>query len=175
MSDAGFQPVDTFSWDINRAERSQQVRLLAPLLEERWGRIWFLERLGCPCTREEAYAAQVFHLCFPLRDVFTADYKQCRGHSDLEDQFIAYYNQLFELPEDFVQQVWRTAPGDEIRHPAAGGRAGWYNDFLDERVRDRDLRERARNVRRILSATVTCGSVPAMCAGYWAPRPTCSS
>jgi hypothetical protein len=150
-ADTRFEAVDTFSWQINRAERSQQVRLLAPLLHEPWGRIWFLEKLECPCAGEEAYAAQVFHLCFPLRDTFTADYYQCRGKPHLEDQFIAYYNRLFELPEGFgVQEVWRTAPGNEIRHPAAGGRAGWYVDFLKERIRDSDLRERARNVRRIL-------------------------
>ena len=151
MPDAGFQPVDTFSWDINRAERNQQVRLVAPLLERPWGRAWFLERLACPCTGEEAYAAQVFHLCFPLRDLFTADYYQCRGDPQLEEQFIAYYNRLFDLPEGFgIDEVWRTAPGNEIRHPGAGGRAGWYLAFLDERIPDRDLRERARNMRRML-------------------------
>lgn len=146
-----FRPVDTFSWEINRAERTQQIRLLAPLLERPWGRAWFLERLACPCTGQEAHAAQVFHLCFPLRDLFTADYRQCRGHPDLEDQFIAYYNRLFDLPEGFgIDEVWRTAPGHEIRHPAAGGRAGWYAAFLDERIPDRDLRQRASNLGRVL-------------------------
>ncbi|MBC8264591.1 MAG: hypothetical protein H8E47_10765 [Anaerolineales bacterium] len=146
-----FQPVPTFSWDINRAERSLQVSLLAPLLERPEGRLWFLQRLGCPCSVEEAQAAQVFHLCFPLRDLFTADYYRCRGKPYLEDQFIAYYNRLFGLPEDFgVDEVWRTAPGGEIRHPAAGGRAGWYDDFLRERISDENLCGRARNVRRIL-------------------------
>jgi hypothetical protein len=149
--DAEFHPVGTFSWEINRAERSLQVRLLAPLLERPWGRIWLLEKLGCPCSGEEAHATQVFHLCFPLRDIFSADYYRCRGTPNLEDQFIAYYNQLFDLPEGFgIQEVWRTAPGAEIRHPAAGGRAGWYDEFLDERIPDTDLRERARNVSRIL-------------------------
>jgi len=146
-----FEPVDTFSWEINRAERSLQVRLLAPLLQHPWGRIWLLDKLRCPCSHEEAHAAEAYHLCFPLRDVFTADYYQCRGNSHLEDQFVAYYNQLFDLPEGFgIQEVWRTAPGGEIRHPAAGGRAGWYAEFLDERIPDPDLRERARNVTRIL-------------------------
>jgi hypothetical protein len=46
--------------------------------------------------------------------------------------------------------VWRTAPGGEIRHPAAGGRAGWYDDFLRERIPDENLCGRARSVRRIL-------------------------
>lgn len=149
--DAAFCPVDTFSWEINRSERSYQVRLLVPLLEEPWGRIWFLERLKCPCAGEEAYAAQVFHLCFPLRDLFSADYDQCRGKPHLEAQFIEYYNQLFGLPAGSgVQEVWRTAPDDEIRHPGAGGRAGCYDDFFDERILDRDLREHARNVRQML-------------------------
>jgi len=146
-----FQPISDFSFDINRAERSQQVRWLVPLLAQPEGRIWFLERLRCLRTPEEAREAKVFHLCFPLRDIFTADYYQCRGHPQLEDQFIAYYNRLFGLPEDFgVQEVWRTAPGGEIRHPAAGGRAGWYDDFLRERVPDQTLQTQARNVRRML-------------------------
>ena len=146
-----FQPISTFSQEINRAERSHQVRWLAPLLDQPEGRAWFLERLQCPCAHDEARAADVFHLCFPLRDIFTHDYKQCRGTPHLENQFIAYYNRLFGLPEDFgVQEVWRTAPGGEIRHPAAGGRAGWYNDFLQERVPDQTLQTQARNVRRML-------------------------
>lgn len=58
---------------------------------------------------------------------------------------------MFGLPEGFgVQEVWLTAPNGEIRHPAAGGRAGWYEDFLEERVDDESLRCRARNMRRML-------------------------
>jgi hypothetical protein len=150
-ADTQFQPVSTFSWEINRAERSRQVRWLAPLLDQPEGRAWFLERLACPCSPNEARTAEVFHLCFPLGDVFTADYHRCRGTPHLEDQFIAYYNPLFGLPEDFgVNEVWRTAPGGEIRHPGGRGRAGWYDDFLRERIPDDVLYERARNVRRML-------------------------
>jgi len=146
-----FQPVTTFCWAINRAERSQQVRWLAPLLDQPEGCAWFLERLECPCTRDEARAADVFHLCFPLRDIFTADYYQCRSTPHLEDKFIDYYNRLFDLPEGFgVNAVWRTAPGGEIRHPGGGGRAGWYNDFLRERISDKELYKCARDVRRML-------------------------
>lgn len=146
-----FRPVETFSWQINRAERTQQVRLLVPLLDRPEGRAWFLGRLRCPCTPEEALEAEVFHLCFPLRDIFTADYYQCRGKRRLEDQFIAYYNRLFGLPDDFgVREVWRTAPGGEIRHPAAGGRAGWYDGFLRARIPDQILYTCARDVRRML-------------------------
>jgi hypothetical protein len=150
-AEQGFQPVATFCWEINRAERSRQVRWLAPLLDRPEGCAWFLERLHCPCTPDEARTADVFHLCFPLRDIFTCDYNQCRGTPHLEDQFIAYYNRLFGLPEDFgVQEVWRTALGGEIHHPAAGGRAGWYEDFLRERVVDQTLQTQAHNVRRML-------------------------
>lgn len=150
-SEAQFQPVSTFSWEINRAERSRQVRWLAPLLDRPVGRAWFLERLDYPGTTDEAREAEVFHLCFPLRDVLTADYYQCRGTWHLEDQFIAYYNRLFGLPDDFgVQEVWRTAPGGEIRHPAAGGQAGWYDRFLQERISDQTLYNKARDVRRML-------------------------
>jgi len=146
-----FRPVETFSWQINRAERTQQVRLLVPLLDRPEGRAWFLGRLRCPCTPEEALEAEVFHLCFPLRDIFTADYYQCRGKRPLEDQFIAYYNRLFGLPEDFgIQEVWRTAPRGEIRHPGAGGRAGWYESFLRARIHDEGLYARARRVGRML-------------------------
>jgi hypothetical protein len=146
-----FKPVDAFCWEINRAERSRQVRWLAPLLDRSEGCVWVLEKLAYPGTADEARAAQVFHLCFPLRDVFTADYYQCRGKPDLEEQFIAYYNQLFDLPEHFgIQEVWRTAPGGAIRHPGAGGRAGWYDRFLQERIPDRVLYNKARDARRML-------------------------
>ena len=146
-----FKRITTFSWKINRAERSRQVHLLAPLLEQPKGRAWLLQRLACPCSVAEAQAAQVFHLCFPLRDVLTADYYQCRGKPDLEDQFIAYYNRIFGLPEDFgIQEVWRTAPDGEIRHPGAGGRAGWYEAFLQERIPDETLYAQVRDVRRML-------------------------
>ena len=146
-----FQLIETFSWKINRAERSHQVRWLAPLLDQPEGRAWFLEQLQCPCTPDEARAAEVFHLCFPLRDLFSADYEQCRGRPHLEAQFIAHYNRLFCLPEDFgITEVWRTAPDGQIRHPGARGRAGWYDAFLRERVSDDDLFTRARDVRRML-------------------------
>lgn len=151
MPDQIFQPVSTFDFEVNRAERSHQVRWLAPLLAQSEGRVWFLRRLNCPCSQEEARAAQVSHLCFPLRDLFTADYYHCRGHTELENQFITYYNDVFGLPAGFgVQKVWRTAPNGEIRHPAAGGRAGWYEAFLEERIASEALRIRARNVRRML-------------------------
>ena len=146
-----FQPASEFTFNINRSERTRQVRWLAPLLAEPRGRVWFLEELGCSCSAKEAQKATVFHLCFPLRDIFTADYYQCRGNADLEDQFIAYYNRLFDLPEGFgIDEVWRTAPNNEIRHPAAGGRSGWYEAFLQKRIPDEVLYTQARDVRRML-------------------------
>ena len=146
-----FEPVDSFSWEINRSERTRQARWLVPLLQLPEGRAWFLKRLECPCSSGEASAAEVFHFCFPLRDVFTSDYYQCRRKRPLEDQFIPYYNHLFGLPKDFgVERIWHTGPDRAIRHPAAGGRAGWYEDFLKERIPDEKLYTRARNMRRML-------------------------
>lgn len=146
-----FEPLNEFSFEINRSERSHQARYLVPVLREPDGRAWLLEELDCPCSAEEARAAEVFHLCFPLRDIFTADYKNCRGNSELEGQFIAYYNRLFGLPENFgIQSVWRNAPNNALRHPVAGGRAGWYKAFLRERVSDETLYARARNLCRML-------------------------
>ena len=146
-----FQPVPSFSWDINRAERSYQARWLVPLLDRAEGRIWFLDQLASPCVQGEARAARVFHLCFPLKDIFSDDFDRCRGKPQLEDEFIAYYNQLFDLPPSFgVHEVWRTAPDDQIRHPAAGGKAGWYEAFLKERIPDREFYNKARNARRML-------------------------
>lgn len=146
-----FQPVDKFTWEINRSERTRQARWLVPLLEHPGARAWFLERLQCPCGYDEALAAQVFHFCFPLRDVFTADYYECRGKRPLEDQFIAYYNRLFGLPQAFgIEEVWHTGPGGVIRHPAAGGRAGWYEVFLQKCIPDPKLYARARDIRRML-------------------------
>lgn len=130
-----FQPVSDFSFDINRAERAQQVRFLVPLLADPEGRVWFLERLGCPCTTDEAQNAEPFHFVFPLRDLFTADYYTCRGDAEREAEFIAHYNQLFGLSSDFgADTVWRTRPGGPIRHPAAPGRKGWHRAFLAEHV-----------------------------------------
>jgi hypothetical protein len=130
-----FQPASTFSWKINRAERAQQVRFLVPLLADPEGRVWFLERLDCPCTADEVRAARPFHFIFPLRDLFTADYYACRGDAEREAEFIAHYNQLFGLSNDFgADTVWRTRPGDPIRHPAAPGRKGWHRAFLAEHV-----------------------------------------
>lgn len=146
-----FTPISTFNWKINRAERSHQVRFLAPLLEQPKGLIWFLEQLDCQVSNEDVPNAEIFHLCFPLRDIFTVDYKNCRGVPHLEDQFIAYYNRLFGLPEYFgVNEVWKTAPGGTIRHPAAGGRAGLYEAFLQERISNIEHYELARNMRRML-------------------------
>ena len=146
-----FEPVDTFSWEINRSERTRQARWLVPLLELPQGRAWFLERLECPCSPQEAAAAEVFHFCFPLRDVFTSDYYQCRRKRPLEDQFIPYSNRLFGLPDDFgIEEVWHTGPDGAIRHPAAGGRAGWYEDFLRRKIPDEKLYALARNMRRML-------------------------
>lgn len=146
-----FQPVASFSWETNRSERTHQVRWLVPLLQHPEGRAWFLENIKCPSPPEHARLADVFHLCFPLRDIFSYDYDTCRGIPPLEDQFMAYYNHLFGLPEDFgIEGVWRTAPGRHIRHPAAGGRAGWYEEFLKERIADKDEYRRARDMRRML-------------------------
>jgi hypothetical protein len=97
---------------------------------------------------EEIVEAQVFHFCFPLRDIFTMDYSACRGDQDLEDQFVAYYSELFCLP--LMPSIWRTEPDGPIRHPAAGGRVGWHDAYLKERIECQDLYRRARDVRRIL-------------------------
>lgn len=144
-----FQPVSAFTWEINRAERSRQIRWLVPLLDAPEGREWFLERLGCPCSAAEAASSQAFHLCFPLRDILTADYYQCRGNPSLEDEFIRYYNCLLGLPADFgITEIWHTAPRGEIRHPAAPGRSGWSDEFLRDRIADQDLYKSARDARR---------------------------
>ena len=45
-----FQPAPDFTYEINRAERTQQARLLVPLLADPRGRAWFLEGLQIPCT-----------------------------------------------------------------------------------------------------------------------------
>lgn len=69
FSEMQSQPVATFSWDINCVERSLQVRRLLPLLDQSEGYVWFLERLNRCCTWDQAWASEVFHLCFRLRDI----------------------------------------------------------------------------------------------------------
>lgn len=146
-----FEPVGAFSWEVNRSERTLQARWLVPLLDLPEGRAWFLKRLECPCSPQEAAVAEVFHFCFPLRDILTADYWDSRHKGTHQDEFVCYYNRLFALPDDFgVDDVWRTAVGGVLRHPAAPGRAGWHESFLEQHIADKELHSRARNVRRML-------------------------
>jgi len=148
-----FKPVEEFNFAINRAERTVQARWLVPLLRLTEGRHWLLHELGVKTSHENAEATHVYHLCFPLRDVFTNDYWQCRKtkNKKLEEQFIAFYNRLFGLPDNFgVEEIWLTAPSGEIRHPGAPGRAGWFDDFLRERIPIKELYDKARNARRML-------------------------
>jgi len=148
-----FKPVEEFNFEINRAERTVQSRWLVPLLRLTEGRRWLLRKLDVPTSPENAEATQVYHLCFPLRDIFTKDYLQCREtkNKKLEEQFIAFYNRLFGLPEGFgVADVWLTAPGGNIRHPGAPGRAGWFDAYLRERIPTEALYDKARNARRML-------------------------
>ena len=128
-----------------------QARWLVPLLSTSEGRQWFLTKLEVPCPRHEADTATVFHLCFPLRDIFTADYYQSLDHRDSQRQLVADYNRLFGLPEDFgLDDVWRKKPGSDIRHPGASGRAGWSEAFLEKHVSGPSLRKKARDARRML-------------------------
>ena len=153
MKNTEFKPAEEFNFEINRAERTVQARWLVPLLRLTEGRHWLLHELGVKIPHEIAEATHVYHLCFPLRDVFTNDYWQCRKtkNKKLEEQFIAFYNRLFGLPESFgVGEVWLTAPSGEIRHPGAPGRAGWFDDFLRERIPINELYDKARNARRML-------------------------
>lgn len=151
MPSKPFQPVASFDFDVNRAERTQQVRFLVPLLATPAGRAWFLQRLDCPLTADEAERSQSFHLCFPLGDLFTADYYSCRKDPGLAEQFILYYNVLFGLPSGFGREnVWLTAPGKELRHPAARGQSGWHKAFLEQRVADTELYDMARRLVELL-------------------------
>lgn len=128
-----FQPVSDFNFEVNRAERTQQVRYLVPLLTYAKGREWFLEELHCPCSADEARRARPYHLAFPLRDLFTTDFYHCSDNPELEISLIRYYNRLFGLPVDYgVDTIWRTHSGGPIRHPAAPGRSGWHRQFLSE-------------------------------------------
>ena len=145
-----FRPVSEFGFEVNRAERAQQVRLLVPLLADPERRVWFLDRIGCPCTPEEAGTAEPFHFVFSLRDLFTADYRACRGDAEREAQFIVYYNMLFGLPAEFgASTIWRTHPGGPIRHPAAPGRGGWHRAFLAQHLSPEDV-DRLVGIRQLL-------------------------
>jgi len=154
LTEGYFKPVGEFNFDVNRAERAQQVRLLAPLLADPEGRLWILERLGCPCTVDEARAAEPFHFVFPLRDLFTFDYNQCRSDPKLESGLIVYYNDLFGLSAEFgadfgADTIWRTHPDGPIRHPAAPGRKGWHLDFLTHYLPPHQV-ERLMRIRQLL-------------------------
>lgn len=130
---ATFQPTPEFTMDVNRAERSWQVRWLAPLLARADGLQWFLQRIGLTVSMAEAEASvdDVYHLCFPLRDMLARELQHCRGTSALEDQLIAYYDQLVDdglarYHERFgraqtavPRHAWRQSPGETISHPVA--------------------------------------------------------
>jgi len=148
---SAFEPLARYSWELNRSRRGWQVRWLVPLLERPEGRSWLLrEKLRCPCAPEEAAQAEVFHFCRPLGDLFEADYEHCLGQTDSEDAFIAYYNRLFGLPEDFgLNELWRNAPGGELRPPSS-----WDRAFLRRRVADKASRKRASAMARLLAAEV---------------------
>lgn len=147
----GFQPIASYSWGITHSQRSWQVHWLAPLLERADGRAWLLrDKLRCPCTPDEAAQAEVFHFCRPLGELLDADLGRCQGETASQEGFIAYYNQLFGLPEAFgLDGIWRSAPGGELRHPRDWGRA-----FLRRHVADKALRKRASAVARLLETEV---------------------
>lgn len=144
-----FGPIASYSWELVRAERAWQVRWIVPLLEGAEGRAWFLrEALRCPCPPDEAAGAEAFHFCRPLGDLFDADYARVLGKPALEEAFIAYYNRLFGLGEGpALSEVWRSAPGGALRHPA--GRPGWDNATL-RHLADKAQRRRAGMVARTL-------------------------
>ncbi|MBN1247614.1 MAG: hypothetical protein JXC32_08135 [Anaerolineae bacterium] len=135
MIGGSFSLVSDFDFAINRAERTQQVRWLVPLLTMPEGRVWFLREIECPCSEAEARHSRPYHLAFPLRDLFTADFYACRQKPEREKALIAYYNGLFGLPSDYDAETFRRRhPGGPIRHPAAPGRSGWHRDFLAQHV-----------------------------------------
>lgn len=135
-----FVPVPDFDFDINRAERTQQVRYLVPLLATPEGRTWFLRRIARPCSDDEAREGQLYHLAFPLRDLFTADFHTCRAkpvteRARWEDALITYYNTLFGLPLDYGTDTIsrRSLAGqsviqrrlDELAGTGASWRSSW--------------------------------------------------
>lgn len=145
-----FHPVAEFDFKVNRAERTQQVRLLVPLLAEPKGRVWFLQQLNCPCTEAEAHEAQPYHLAFPLRDLVSRDLDNSRGDTAREATFITYYNRLFGLLNDYgADTIWRTRPGGTVRHPAARGRSGWHRRFLSEYLPPGEV-EKLMDIRQLL-------------------------
>lgn len=145
-----FHPVAEFDFEVNRAERTQQARLLVPLLAEPKGRVWFLQQLNCPCIEDEASKAQPYHLAFPLRDLVSWDLHNSRGDPAREAAFIRYYNQLFGLPDDYgADTIWRTQPGGTIRHPAARGRGGWHRRFLSGHLSPEEV-EKLIAIRQLL-------------------------
>ncbi len=148
--EAQFHPVAEFDFAVNRAERTQQARLLVPLLAEPKGRVWFLRQLNCPCTEAEAHKAQPYHLAFPLRDMVSKDLHNSRGDTTREAAFIIHYNRLFGLPDDYgADTIWRTRPGGTIRHPAARGRGGWHRRFLSEYLSSEEM-EKLMAIRQLL-------------------------
>lgn len=155
MPNSAFTPIPDFTFAINRAERTEQVRRLVPLLASPEGRAWLLREIACPCSEAEARAGQPYHLAFPLRDLFTADFYACRekegaDRSACEAALIGYYNGLFDLPEDYgAGTFWRRHEGGPIRHPAAPGRSGWHRSFLARYVEPDEV-ERLMRVRQLL-------------------------
>ncbi len=150
---APFNPTQLFTWESNGDARSWQVRWLVPLLNSPEGRVWFLERLHCPCSTESARGAQVFHFCHPLRDLFRQDFRQCQGDREQEDRFIAYYNELFGLPSACgIDRVWRPPHKDSLHLPDLDGKAGWSIKLLRKHIAVDRFRKRARWISALMRA-----------------------
>lgn len=150
MTQNSLVPIPNFDFDINRSERTEQVRRLVPLLASPEGRAWFLRQIACPCSGAEAREGRPYHLAFPLRDLFTADFYASRRKPAHEAALIAIYNELFGLPADYgAATFWRHHVGGPIRHPAAPGRSGWHRQFLSQYVEPDEV-ERLMRVRQLL-------------------------
>lgn len=144
---------------------------LRPLLQQPDGRAWFLERLRCPCTSEQARTAEVSFRRRPLRDLIEQDYAACGGGVPAQERMVSTYNALFNLPDGCgIHQVWHADRAGEMRLPAQGVGKGWTAKQLRKHIGHKRYLRRALKVLRLaqtrVDAIIVAGSyvVLVLCA-----------
>ncbi|NLG28013.1 MAG: hypothetical protein GX557_08885 [Chloroflexi bacterium] len=138
-----------------KAAQARRRTLLKDLLSLPEGRVWFLERLRCPCTREQACAAGVALRSRPLRDVLEEDYAACAGSVEAQERLAQTYNDCFRLAEDCgIRKVWRADRPTAMRLPLPAPHAGWTKKLLQKHIASRRYLRRALRALRLVQTRV---------------------
>lgn len=119
------------------------------------GRAWLLERLRCPCSTEQARAANVTLRCRPLLELLQQDYAACGGVVAAQGRLAEAYNALFRLADDCgIRKVWRADRPGEMRLPLADDDTGWPAKLLRKHIASKRYLKRALAAPRLVRTRV---------------------